>query len=194
VAWALQSFKGMVPTPQASLPSLEQLMTEYIGGSDAAFSALYRRMAPKLTGYLSKISRDAALVEDALQAAFAKVHRARASYVVGAPVAPWVLVIARRALYDELRAARARGEVLSDTGVLPEPPPDDGLELEEARHLEHALSELPGHYREAIELTKLQGLSGDEAAKVLATTQSAIKLRVHRGYQMLRRSLEAEAA
>ena len=103
-------------------------------------------------------------------------------------------MIARRSLYDELRAARARGEVLSDTGVLPELPSDDGRSLEEARYLERALSALPGHYREAIELTKLHGLSGGEAAKVLSTTQSAIKLRVHRGYQLLRRSMLAEAA
>jgi RNA polymerase sigma-70 factor, ECF subfamily len=178
---------------EASPPSLEHLMARYVAGSDAAFTQLYRRMAPKLTGYLLKICRDQALVEDALQATFTKVHRARASYVHGAPVAPWVLVIARRALLDELRAARARGEVLSDTGVLPEPPSEEPFDREESRHLEVALSALPGHYREAIELTKLHGLSGGEAAKVLSTTQSAIKLRVHRGYQLLRRSL-AEAA
>ena len=72
---------------------------------------------------------------------------------------------------------------------------DDGPAKEEARTLEHALSTLPGHYREAIELTKLHGLSGDEAAKVLSTTQSAVKLRVHRAYRLLRRTLEeAQAA
>jgi RNA polymerase sigma-70 factor (ECF subfamily) len=185
----------MVPeVAEADAPSLEHLMSRYVAGSDAAFSALYRRMAPKLTGYLQKLCRDSALVEDALQSTFAKVHRARGSYVHGAPVAPWVLVIARRALYDELRASRARGEVLSDTGVLPEAPFDEGLAPDDARHLERALAQLPGHYREAIELTKLQGLSGGEAAKALSTTQSAIKLRVHRGYQLLRRSLLAEAA
>jgi RNA polymerase sigma-70 factor (ECF subfamily) len=169
-------------------------MERYIGGSDDAFSLLYRRMTPKLTGYLQKFCRDSALIEDAIQSTFAKVHRARDSYVRGAPVAPWVLVIARRALYDELRASRARGEVLSDTGILPDRPFDEGLEPDDARRLERALSQLPGHYREAIELTKLHGLSGGEAAKALSTTQSAIKLRVHRGYQMLRRSLLAEAA
>jgi RNA polymerase sigma-70 factor (ECF subfamily) len=185
----------MVPeVASVNAPSLEQLMDSYVKGSDEAFSTLYRRMAPKLTGYLQKLCRDSALVEDALQSTFAKIHRARGSYVQGAPVAPWVLVIARRALFDELRASRARGEVLSDTGVLPDRPFDEGFGRDDARHLERALSQLPGHYRVAIELTKLQGLSGGEAAKALSTTQSAIKLRVHRGYQMLRRSLQAEAA
>ena len=129
-----------------------------------------------------------------MQNTFAKVHRARASYDRGAPVAPWVLVIARRALLDEIRSARARGEVLSDDGVLPEPVGPDGASADDAHFLEDALAQLPGHYRDAIELTKLHGLSGGEAAKVLSTTPSAVKLRVHRGYEMSRRRLVAEAA
>jgi RNA polymerase sigma-70 factor (ECF subfamily) len=179
--------------PQSA--TLEQLMDSYVDGSDAAFTALYRRMLPKLSGHLSKICRDHTVVEDALQSAFTKIHRARESYSRGSPVAPWALVIARRALYDELRSRRARPDVLTDSGALPELPTEDGPTKEEARQLERALSTLPGHYRDAIELTKLHGLSGDEAAKVLSTTQSAVKLRVHRGYRMLRRTLEeAQAA
>jgi RNA polymerase sigma-70 factor (ECF subfamily) len=178
----------------ASAPTLEELMTSYAEGSELAFNELYRRVAPKLYGHLLRLCRDAALAEDVMQNTFVKVHRARDTYLRGAPVAPWVLVIARRALYDELRGARAR-EVLSDDGVLPEREPlEGGLPPDDARQLERALSELPGQYREAIELTKLQGLSGGEAARVLSTTQSAIKLRVHRGYQLLRQRLQAEAA
>ena len=185
----------MVPhLVDASRGTLESLMEQYADGSDAAFTDLYRRMAPKLLGYLVKMCRDVALAEDALQNAFVKIHRARESYVRGAPVTPWVLVIARRALYDEIRSARARADVLSDDGVLPERTTDEFRTVDVARHLEHALSELPGHYREAIELTKIQGLSGGEAARALSTTESAIKLRVHRGYRLLRECLEAEEA
>jgi RNA polymerase sigma-70 factor (ECF subfamily) len=52
--------------------------------------------------------------------------------------------------------------------------------------MRRALDRLPDHYRSAIQLTKLIGFSGEEAAGLLSTTQSAIKLRVHRGYAMLR--------
>jgi DNA-directed RNA polymerase specialized sigma24 family protein len=34
------------------------------------------------------------------------------------------------------------------------------------------------------------GLSGAEAAQVLGTTELAVKLRVHRGYKLLRKQLE----
>jgi RNA polymerase sigma-70 factor (ECF subfamily) len=183
-------------SPADTVATLETLMGEYVDGDAAAFRELYRRMSPKLLGYLMRRCRDIAVAEDALQNTFAKVHRARFQYLRGAPVAPWILVIARRSLYDELRSGRSREEFLSDDGALPEPTSEGGggLSVDDAHNLESALAELPGHYREAIELTKLQGFSGGEAAKVLSTTQSAIKLRVHRGYRLLRERLEALAA
>jgi len=181
-------------TPLLAETSLEDLMARYVDGDGAAFEELYRRTAPRLRGYLARVSRDAALADDVLQITFAKLHRARASYERGAKVVPWLLVIARRSLWDERRGLRARGERLTDDGVLPEPPPLAPFDFDEADTLQHALSALPGHYREAIELTKLQGLSGGEAARVLSTTESAVKLRVHRGYRMLRERLVAEAA
>lgn len=180
--------------PHSSDATLEELMARYADGSEEAFVSLYRRTAPRLKGYLARQCRDETLAEDVLQTAFTKLHRARAGYQRGAPVVPWLLVIARRALYDEVRSARARGEVLSPEGVLPELPAAEPPR-EEARQLRRVLSELPNQYLEAIALTKLEGLSGGEAAKVLGATESAIKLRVHRGYRLLReRLLAAEAA
>jgi RNA polymerase sigma-70 factor (ECF subfamily) len=181
-------------TTASAETTLEELMSRYVDGDLGAFEQLYRRTAPRLRGYLARVSRDPALADDVLQITFAKLHRARGSYERGAKVVPWLLVIARRSLWDERRGLRARGECLTEDGTLPEPPPSPPAAFDEASSLHHALAELPGHYREAIELTKLQGLSGGEAARVLSTTESAVKLRVHRGYRMLRERLVAEAA
>lgn len=169
-------------------------MIRYVEGEPRAFDELYRRTAPRLRAYLARESRDPALADDVLQITYAKVHRARGSYERGAPVVPWLLVIARRSLWDERRGLRTRGERLTADGVLPEPTGVAPVERDGADALEHALSKLPGHYRQAIELTKLRGLSGGEAARALSTTESAVKLRVHRGYRLLRETLSAEAA
>lgn len=171
--------------------TLETLMERYAAGSAEAFNELYRRTAPKLFGYLVRLARDEVLAEDILQATFAKLHRARGAYNPGSPFVPWVLVIARRTFFDERRSSVRRWEVLSEDGALPE----ETLHVEappESQDLRRALGALPSHYRDAIELTKLAGLSGSEAARELNTTQSAVKLRVHRGYQVLRRMLEPE--
>jgi RNA polymerase sigma-70 factor (ECF subfamily) len=172
--------------------SLEKLMERYIDGEALAFDRLYQQVSPKLLGYLLRLTRHRERAEDLLQTTFSKIHRARGSYLRGAPLLPWMLAIARRSFFDERRAAKSRTEDLSSDGTLPEPRVDDDdvpNDLSEA--LERALDAMPEAYREAIQLTKITGLSVAEAADVLGTTPTAVKLRVHRGYTLLREELEA---
>jgi RNA polymerase sigma factor (sigma-70 family) len=172
-------------------PSLEELMRDYAGGDPAAFDRLYRRTAPQLYSYLLRLTRDPHRAEDLLQTTFFKVHRARGSYLLGAPLLPWMFAIARRAFYDEQRSRRVRPEELSDDGALPEPiRPEAEATSPRADAVERALDALPEAYREAIQLTRIAGLSLVEAARVLATTPTAVKLRVHRGYLGIRKRLE----
>jgi RNA polymerase sigma-70 factor (ECF subfamily) len=182
-------------TQLASLqePSLESLMADYRAGSADAFRELHRRLAPKLYAYLLRLSRDPALAEDVLQATFAKLHRARATYLPEAKVMPWAMVIARRTFLDERRGLAAHREVLGPDGVLPERKSEQPS-ADHVADMRRALDRLPDQYRSAIQLTKLIGFSGEEAAGLLSTTQSAIKLRVHRGYAMLRSMLTGTAA
>jgi RNA polymerase sigma factor (sigma-70 family) len=174
-----------------SSATLEELMERYVDGDTAAFEQLYRRVASKLLGYLLRLTRHRERAEDLLQITFAKVHRARASYLRGAPVLPWFIAIARRSFLDERRAAASRSEDLSHDGTLPEPKTDgEGLGNDVSEALERALDALPETYREAIALTKLTGLSVAETAEILGTTPTAVKLRVHRGYVALREQLD----
>jgi RNA polymerase sigma-70 factor, ECF subfamily len=176
---------------RANAQSLEELMERYVEGSPQAFSELYRKVSPNLMGYLLRLTRDRGRAEDLLQVTFSKVHRARESYLRGAPILPWLFAIARRTFLDERRSARSRAEDLSTDGVLPEPKPEpDAVSNDVADAIERAVDALPEAYREAIQLTKMSGLSIAEAASVLGTTETAVKLRVHRGYNLLRKDLE----
>jgi RNA polymerase sigma-70 factor, ECF subfamily len=176
---------------RANAPSLEELMERYVEGSPQAFSELYRKVSPNLMGYLLRLTRDRGRAEDLLQVTFSKVHRARESYLRGAPILPWLFAIARRTFLDERRSARSRAEDLSTDGILPEPKPEpEAVSNDVADAIERAVDALPEAYREAIQLTKMSGLSIAEAASVLGTTETAVKLRVHRGYNLLRKDLE----
>jgi len=171
--------------------SVEGLMDAYVDGSATAFDELYRRVAPNLLAYLLRLTRNRERAEDLLQITFTKVHRARGSYLRGAPLLPWILAIARRSFLDERRSATTRTEDLSADGTLPEPRTAEAeLPADLSDALERALDALPEAYREAIQLTKIAGLSIAEAAGVLGTTETAVKLRVHRGYAQLRKQLE----
>lgn len=169
--------------------SLEQLMSAYVAGSERAFDELYRRLTPKVYGYLLRLARKPERAEDLVQVTYSKLHRARASYLEGAPLLPWVLAIARRAFFDDSRALRSRREDLTNEGVLPEASTAVGEEPDTAL-LERGLAAIPEGYREAIVLTKITGLSVTEAAAVVESTPSAVKLRVHRGYKALREAME----
>lgn len=175
-----------------SLPdSLEGLMTRYVEGDARAFEELYRKLSPKLFGYLLRLTRHREQAEDLVQITFSKIHRARDRYLEGAPLLPWVLAIARRSFFDARRRTKVRPEYLSHDGVVPEPESDPGnLGSDVVEALEVAMQELPTAYAEAIQLTKITGLSISEAADVLGTSNTAVKLRVHRGYKILRKNLE----
>lgn len=180
-----------VEASSASEPTLEDLMERYVDGDPSAFDALYQGVSSRLFGYLMRLTRHRERAEDLLQVTFAKVHRARDSYLRGAPVLPWMIAIARRSFLDERRAAAVRTEDLSHDGSLPEPQPEaPAISADLSDALENALDSLPEAYREAIILTKLTGLSIAEAADVLGSTPAAVKLRVHRGYHQLREQLE----
>jgi RNA polymerase sigma-70 factor (ECF subfamily) len=167
-------------------------MMRYVAGDLAAFEDLYRLASPRLFGYLLRLTRHRERAEDLVQITFSKVHRARQSYLAGAPLLPWMLAIARRSFLDERRRHKVRPEDLTKDGSVPEPTPrihSSGDDL--ADTVEQALQKLPETYAEAIQLTKITGLSMAEAAEVLGTTATAVKLRVHRGYNILRKELEA---
>jgi RNA polymerase sigma-70 factor (ECF subfamily) len=131
-----------------------------------------------------------------MQEALIKLHQARALYVRGADPLPWIFTIARHAALDELRRRkRARVRLVDGDGPPPEPRADLRGEPEGARRVDDgggaaalaALDSLPPPQKEALVLTKVEGLSQAEAAARAGTTPGAIKLRAHRAYVALRK-------
>jgi RNA polymerase sigma-70 factor (ECF subfamily) len=106
------------------------------------------------------------------------------------------MAIARRLLIDELRYRK--GDRLADSldeesAAEPADPAPSAAELVAARQLavrlQEELAKLPEAQREAFELIKTEELSLAEAASVLGTTVTAVKLRAHRAYLALRAAL-----
>src|SRR5262249_10710239 len=142
-----------------------QLMERYVDGDAGAFRALYASLAPKLLGYLAKMTRDRAVPDDLLQHTFLKVHRARDAWVRGTDPTPWIYALAHRTFLDEARRVSravvsvAKGEELPDLKAemngtaegAADPPPDPEL----TRAALAALESLPPQQREAVVLTKL---------------------------------------
>lgn len=171
-------------------------MDRYAGGDDAAFASLYDALSGEMFGFLLRRCRgDHAIAEDLLQQTFLRIHRARRSFSRGAAVFPWAYAIARRVFIDDRR--RARLELVVE-------PSEDELSLAPlvraeqesmvdaktiAATLRDVLSEMPEPRRAAFELVRRDGMSTAEAALVLGVSESAVKVRVFRAQEALRRAL-----
>lgn len=96
-------------------------MEAFLQGDARGFERLYRRLAPRLRGFLAASAAIPGWPTTSTQTTFLKVHQARETYRSGAPVEPWVFAIARRTWLDHLHRRR-RPEALGDDGQLPEAP------------------------------------------------------------------------
>lgn len=121
------------------------------------------------------------------------MHKARGTFVSGAAVLPWAFAIARRLVIDKAGRDRRSPRIADD--VEPGPVsavgdtdrPERALEARRlAQRLAGALAQMPESQRTAFELLKQDGLTLAEAAAVLGTTATAVKLRAHRAYESLR--------
>ena len=175
--------------PAAHLETDEALMLRFRDGDAAAFDALFGRHGAALQRYLWRLLGDRALVEDITQATFLSLVRARARFRPGARFRPWLYAIATNAARDHLRHPR---EPLTPTGELPaeiaaEQQPQTDAPLEAA--VQRALTRLPDSWRSVVVMHRFEEMPFAQIAQALGTTEGAVKVRAHRGYERLRQLL-----
>ncbi len=175
-------------------------MERYSKGDEAAFAELYDAIAPRLLGYLRKGTRDDFAAEDLMQQTLLHMHRARGSFIPGAPVLPWAFAIARRLMTDSARRRRLERRLFAeppaeDDAMPYEPaaPTESADELLHARRLEQRVQEefdaLPEAQRTAYKLLQQEGLTLKGAAEVLGVSVSGVKQRAQRAYRALRAAM-----
>lgn len=169
-------------------------MIEAQSGDTKSYENLLLELLPHLRGFVRRRlggAGAAAGLEDVVQNVCLSIHRARHTYRAERPFVPWLHAVARNAVIDHARAQtrRARREISIDAEGVPEP-----LTASEAapaqpplsRELKRALAKIPARQREAVELIQLRDCSVAEAAARVGVSQTALKVRAHRGYRALR--------
>jgi RNA polymerase sigma-70 factor (ECF subfamily) len=167
---------------------LKPLWLRAQAGDDHAYRQALERIATRLRAYLRRRMQSLPDdLEDLVQETLLALHLQRGTYDPALPVSAWVLAIARHKLVDLWRR-RGRHEALHDAiddvdeGALVAA---GGGESEARRDLGKLLDDLPEAQRQAILLTKVQGLSVAEASQRTGASESAIKVQVHRGLKRL---------
>ena len=155
-----------------------------------AFGELVRRHQSSVRGLLRQLSRtDIALADDLAQETFIRAYKNIRSFRGEARFSTWLYRIAYNCFHED---ARKRKELVGVDDELLQAEHDPQTIDPGLRHdLMHALRLLPVHERTAIVLCCQNGLSHDEAARVLDIPLGTVKTNVLRGREKLKRSLAA---
>jgi RNA polymerase sigma factor (sigma-70 family) len=163
--------------------------------AQAAFAALVDRHGPVVLGVCRRVIGDRHAADDAFQAVFLvlarKAHavRHRADESLGRWLYGVSLRVARRA---RVLAARRSVRAMDLDGLDPIDPasffdPCERAELKAA--IDAEIARLPAHYRSAVVLCHLEGLSQKQAARRLRCPVGTVESRLHRARERLRSAL-----
>jgi RNA polymerase sigma factor (sigma-70 family) len=152
---------------------------------------LYERYNRQLYRFLFNMTRQKELSEDMVQNIFLRMLKYPDGFIGFGEFKTWMYHIARNAVYDHFRKVkrtpthydltnleeRIEGDQNSDTRLEKE---------QELKTLETAMDNLTDENRELLILCRFQELKYHEIAKILNTTEGAIKVRVHRALNQLK--------
>ncbi|HEX5042611.1 MAG TPA: RNA polymerase sigma factor [Candidatus Polarisedimenticolaceae bacterium] len=147
---------------------------------------LYRRHGHAIFRFLQAATRDRTLAEDLTQEVFVRVVRGLERYDPRERDLAWLFRIARRLLLDHGRTEQRRPRLVREEEVVLPPVPPVALE---GLSLAEALSSLPTSERDAFLLREVGGLGYDEIASATGGTAAAVRNRIFRARDALRRAL-----
>lgn len=173
-----------------SLPDADLVARVLVDDDHHAFAELVRRHQSAVRGLQRNLARgDEALADDLAQETFVRAYKNIRSFRGEAKFSTWLYRIG----YNCFREwARKRREYVGVDEARLEAEQDPSTVDAALRHdLAHALQSLPLHERTAVVLCCQNGLSHDEAARVLDIPLGTLKTNVLRGREKLKKLLSA---
>ncbi len=163
--------------------------------SDAlTFDDIAAEYSKPLLAYLVRMTRNSADAHDLLQESLIRIARELPSLRSPDAVKAWAYRVATNVAIDFLRASgRVQFVEIVGESESPEEDAEEELVVNEMNDcIRGVIDRLPPHYRAAIVLSNLQGLSVAETAEIMGTTVTAAKVRIHRAKAKLREALNQE--
>ncbi len=179
----------------------EHLLGEALGGSEPAFTELYRRRHAPIYRFALHMSGSVLIAEEVTQDVFLfLLQRGRDFDPARGVLAAYLFGVARnfvrRALersYSEM-AHTTSAEEESDSLMVEMDPTDDIARHQTSAAVWKAVLSLPEHYREVVVLCDLQEQTYADAAVAIGCAIGTIRSRLHRAHEMLARKLRRSAA
>ncbi len=175
----------------------QELMRIVQAGDLSPAAEIYDRYHGHLYNFAFRFLRNSQAAEDAVQEVLMKVMKHASSFKSEAKFSTWLFSITANWCRDYMRRSDNKRKE-SDTVLLTLPAsreysPERRMEhRENEERIQDALSLLNEEQRGAILLSRYQGLSYVEIAQIYGCSESAIKTRVFRAMEILKKSLQRE--
>lgn len=172
----------------------QELMAIVQAGDYSPASEIYDRYSGRIYNFAFRFLKSAEAAEDATQEVFVKMLKHANQFNGDAKLSTWLFSITANWCRDYLRKADNRPkeseEVLVTLPASSSLSPDRSLEQRENEKLvQKALQALTPEQREAILLSRYQGLSYAEIAQISGCSEGAVKTRVFRAMETMKKAL-----
>src|SRR5262245_12693619 len=171
------------------------LIQRFLAGEEEAFERLVERYYQRIDRLAQQVVRHPMAAEDIAQEVFLRAYRGLPRFRGEASFYSWLYRIAINLCLNYLRrqanqVSTAQNPDASTLSVTDDP--SVVLEAQERERLiRKAIDTLPSHYRIAIILRDLEGLSYQEIADILSVPLGTVKSRINFGKRLLRNTLRA---
>lgn len=163
-------------------------------GDARAFEALFRELHPALVGFAATLAESREAADDLVQEAFVRVWERRARLDPARSVRALLYQTVRNLGLNRIRDRSTRQDKLDGLAADAPPPVITPDALAEAAgtgdRLRAWVAALPDRQREAIRLTRFEGLSHDEAAEVMGVSPRTVNNHLVRALRTLRERLD----
>jgi RNA polymerase sigma-70 factor (ECF subfamily) len=178
--------KGSARSAQESPLVEAALVDQARAGDEAAFEALVRLHQDRLYGVALRMTGHPQDAQDAVQDALIHAWRGLPQFRQDAQFSTWLVRVVINRCHNLRRGwaapAAAPDETLADAGASLETTVEDRRRQEAVIA---AIARLPFDQRAALVLHTFDGRSQAEVAQLLGTTESAVKVRIHRARRAL---------
>jgi len=158
-----------------------------------AYEEVFRAMYAPLVRYAASITRSKASARDLVQDVFVSLWESRRTLDPTQSLEAYLYRAVRNRAYNEYRNRRTRSDKERDirdepVGHLSAPPdPDDAVDAQTLqKNLEVWIAELPERQREALTLSRFQGLSHDDIAEAMDISPRTVNNHIVRALRSLR--------
>jgi RNA polymerase sigma-70 factor (ECF subfamily) len=185
----------MLMLPTAPDDALASLTPRLAAGDSAAMAEVFERLHDPLVRYAAGLLRDDAAARDVVQDAFVRLWGYRDELDPAQSVRPFLFRTVRNLVLNQVRDARRRAELLAEHDA-PLAWRDPGPEaIASANDLQATLQALidalPPRQREALVLSRFDGLSHAEVAEVMGCSARTVNNHLVRALETLRSRLTA---